>query len=137
MAAVRGRIEEHRVDQAHREPVGDHGLLEHAPHDQHHAQADEDAVGIGRPLELRQEAEARTIGPATRCGKNEMKNMTSSSGRGTIEVAPVDVDDVGDALEGEERDADRQDDLEQRQLALDVQRRQQLVELIRQTSRSI
>src|SRR3546814_2017663 len=42
--------------------------------------------------------------------------------------AAMDVDDVGDALEGEEGDADRQDDLQERQLARHPHREEEVVQ---------
>ena len=130
--SIRRRIEEGLVDQAHRQPVGDHGLLEHAPQDQHHAEPDEHPVGIGRALQLRQEARRPHDGARHQMRKERDEEHDVDQRARPVEIAAVEIDDVGDALEGEEGDADRQHDLEQRQLAADLQRDQQRVQLLRE-----
>ena len=57
---------------------------------------------------------ARTIGPATRCGKKLRYRPKSIVLAGSMQ-APVHVDDVGDRLEDDEADADRQRDRGERQ----------------------
>src|SRR5829696_8328593 len=63
---------------------------------------------FGRRVCLRK-SPARTIGPATRCGKNRM----NSRNRGRLfwlDLPPVDVHRVADGLERVERDAERDED---------------------------
>ena len=47
-------------------------------------------------------SEARTMGPATRWGKNDIISMTSSSDLAGGHLAAMDVDHIADGLEGEE-----------------------------------
>ena len=58
---------------------------------------------------------ARTIGPATRCGKNRMNSRKWSQVALGRDLAAVDVHRVADRLERVERDADGQDDAQHRQ----------------------
>ncbi len=58
----------------------------------------------------------------------------SSGERHTVHVAAIDVGDVGDAVKGEKRDADRQQYLDERQLVLQAQ---QVGELVRRPDQEI
>ena len=95
-----------------------------------HAEPDERPVGVGRPLQLRQEARRAHDRAGHQVRKERDEEHDVDQRPRTVEIAAVDVDDVGDGLEGVERDADRQHDLEQRQLAADLQPRQQRVQLL-------
>ena len=77
------RRREHSVDDVRRQVVGDHHLLEEAGDDQEERAATSfTCAGSRGALELRQQlAGARTIGPATRCGKND-RNTAKSRERG-------------------------------------------------------
>ena len=59
-----------------------------------------------------------------------MKSITSTNGSRPVEVAAIEVDDVGDALEGEEGDTDRQHDLPVRHLGAETGVAQQPVEVL-------
>ena len=52
------------------------------------------------------------MGPATSCGKEGDEGGEGHGVTGGLEVAPIDVDGVGEGLEGVEGDADGQDDLQ-------------------------
>ena len=52
------------------------------------------------------------MGPATSCGKERDECGKCDGVAGGLEVAPIDVDGVGEGLEGVEGDADGQDDLQ-------------------------
>ena len=108
-AGMARRVGKHRIDQVHRDVVGDHRLLHRAPQDQ-----DE----TGRrflPPEARGVAQLRqqVAGPHDRPGHEMGKEAHQ---QGEIEqprrarAAVVDIDHIAQALEREERDADRQDD---------------------------
>ena len=117
-AAMRAGIEEDAVDQAGGELGGDHRFLEQAPDDQQQRPSPPCRESIsGTRWNWGMRCEARTIGPATRCGKKLISRVMSSRRR-RRGLPPVDVDDVAHALEGEEGDADRQHHLHDRQIAL-------------------
>ncbi len=68
----------------------------------------------------------RTIGPATRCGKNERYARELGDAR-RGEVAAVDVHDVADRHEREEGDPDREHDLPSGQRDVDPDGREEVV----------
>src|SRR5690242_13397958 len=85
--------------------------------------------GLGGRSSCGRNADARTIGPATRWGEERDEQHHVDERPRAIEVAAIEIDDVGDALEGEEGDADRQHDLPVRHLALQADAAQQPVEI--------
>ena len=96
------------VDDVSREVVRDHDLQEEAGDDQEErARRCRRAAGRAATRAAAAARSARTIGPATRCGKNAWNTANRVSVVGTSSP-PVRVDDVRDRHEGEEGDADRQ-----------------------------
>ena len=92
--------------------VGDDDLLEHAPEDEAHAVAPLlVGEGAGRG-DLRQEVGGALDGPRDELGKEGDEGGEGDGVAGGLEVAAVDVDGVGEGLEGVEGDADGQDDLQ-------------------------
>ena len=92
--------------------VGDDDLLEHAPEDETHAVAPLlVSKGAGRG-DLRQEVGGALDGPRDKLGKERDECGKCDGVAGGLEVAPIDVDGVGEGLEGVEGDADGQDDLQ-------------------------
>ena len=69
---------------------------------------------VARRLQLRQEL-ARAHDRAGDEVREEAQVERDVDRAGRLDQAPLDVDDVGDRLEGEEADADRQRDRQQRQ----------------------
>ena len=105
-----GVIEAH-VDVG-RTGVGDDDFLEHAPEDEAHAVAPL-LVGEGpRRGDLRQQVGGPLDGPRDELREEGDKGTKGHGVAGGLEVAPVDVDGVGEGLEGVEGDADGQDDLQ-------------------------
>ena len=107
------RIGEHRVHDGGSEVARDHDLLEESAEDQvggaHHV----DVAWVATDVELGDQL----VGSDDRPGHQVREEREVQEGvdpRGGLEVAAVDVDDVGDRHEGEERDADGQDHLDQR-----------------------
>src|SRR3954452_3322441 len=112
--AVGLRDGEHRVDQLAGEVVGDHHLLHQAECDQGQPGADGHTVRVARLLELRQEL----AGPDDRARDEVGEEAQVDRGieqRGGLRLAALHVDDVGDGLEAEETDPDRQRDGRERQ----------------------
>ena len=68
------------------------------------------------------------MGPASRYGKNAVYTAKSSAGAG-VELPAVDVDHVGQHAEHEERDADRQDDVQQRERRAEPEHAEHVVEV--------
>ena len=92
--------------------VGDDDLLEHAPEDEAHAVAPLLVGEFAGRGDLWQE-----VGGALDGSSDELREEGDEGGEGDgvsggLEVAPVDVDGVGEGLEGVEGDADGQDDLQ-------------------------
>ena len=105
---------EDRVDDLAGEHVGDQDLLHQSEPDQHQPGADRDAVRVaGRP-QLGQEL-ARAHDRAGDEVGEEAEVDRGVEQRRRLGVAALDVDDVGDRLEGEEADPDRQRDRQQRE----------------------
>ena len=116
---IGARIEEHAVDQLIREIVGDHHLLEQPEQDQHDAVRDHGAIELGLGLELRQEIGSADDRPGDELreeGDVEEDVERRLLGR---DFAAIDVDHIRDAVEGEEGDADREQDLQERQVAFE------------------
>ena len=128
--AVGERIEEHGIDDLGRQVVRHHDLLEQSHDDEQQAHGRHGAAWIGRTLELRH----HHLGADDRAGhelgeeRNVQEDVEDRSRR--RDHAAIDVDDVGDALEGEERDPDREHDLEKRQLALQPYREHEVVQAL-------
>ena len=93
-----------------------------APGDQPRAVAHLLARDRPRRVDLRQQADARRIGPATRCGKYATNTAKSSRSRVGGNLAPVDVDDVAHRHERVERDADRQQHAQRHEVELPAER---------------
>jgi hypothetical protein len=105
---------EHRVHQLGCQHVGQHDLLEQPADDQARGAPELDLARVPRAAELRQEL-AR---PDDRTGhqvREERQVDGEVQGLGRLDDAAVHVHHVGQRLEGEEADPDRQRDLEQRQ----------------------
>ena len=66
---------------------------------------------------------ARSMGPATSCGKKATKSAKSRKLRRAVHLAAVDVEGVAQRLEGVEGDADRQEDLEGGRMGFEAERR--------------
>ena len=92
--------------------VGDDDLLEHAPEDEAHAVAPLLVGECPRRGDLRQEVGGALDGPRDKLGKERDECGKCDGVAGGLEVAPIDVDGVGEGLEGVEGDADGQDDLQ-------------------------
>ena len=105
---------EHRVDELAGEGVGERHLLDQPERDQRQAGADRDPVRVARRLQLGQELARPHDRPGDQV-REEAQVDRRVDQRGGLGVAALDVDDVGDRLEGEEADPDRQRDREQRQ----------------------
>ena len=80
--AVTGGVEEHRIDQVGREIRGDHHFLEQAAKISSSGLASSTRAGTGCSSCGRKNA-ARTMGPATSCGKNERYSRMSVKRRHT------------------------------------------------------
>ena len=92
--------------------VGHHDLLEHAPEDEAHAVAPL-LVGEGPGRgDLREQVGGPFYGPRDKLREEGDKGTKGDGVTGGLEVAPIDVDGVGEGLEGVEGDADGQDDLQ-------------------------
>ena len=92
--------------------VGDHHLLEEAPHGEMKTRGDVAPAHVPRLLHLRQQ---RPRGhDRTRHHVREERHEEGEVDRvlGGLHLAPIDVDDVADALEGVEGDPDGQDHVE-------------------------
>ena len=111
-----------------RQLVGHHGLLDQAADDQEKRRAGEHRARVARRAQLRQQL----VGADDRAGhqvREEGLEDRHVAERGGPGLAAVDVDHVGDRLEGEERDADRQHDLEQRERRAEPDRVERVVDL--------
>ena len=82
--------------------------------DQEEAGAGEHRARVARRAQLRQQLVRADDRPGDQVGKERLQDRDVHE-RGRARLAAVDVDDVRDRLEGEERDADRQDDLDDRE----------------------
>ena len=92
--------------------VGHDDLLEHAPEDEAHAVAPL-LVGEGpRRGDLRQQVGGPLDGARDELREEGDEGAKGDGVAGGLEVAPIDVDGVGEGLEGVEGDADGQDDLQ-------------------------
>ena len=92
--------------------VGNDDLLEHAPEDEAHAVAPLLIVeGAGRG-DLRQEVGGPLDGSRYELGEEGNEGCKGDGVAGGLEVAAVDVDGVGEGLEGVEGDANGQNDLQ-------------------------
>ena len=118
-AVVAGRGEDLVHDGAGEE-ARHHHLLEQARHDQPEGAGRLDAPGVGALAQLGQELG----GPHDRAG-HEVREEREVDGEveqpDRFQVVPVGVDHVAHRLEREERDADGQDDLQQRRRDLDAE----------------
>ena len=107
----------HREDGIHdrpREEVGDHHLLDQAQGDERQARRDGNAIGVARARELRQELARPHDRPGDEVWEEAQVDGRVDRLRGR-DKPPLDVDDVGDGLEREEADPDRQRDRQQGQ----------------------
>jgi len=111
-----------------RELGRDHRFLEQSPDDQQQPHRHHSAIELGGLLELGHEIG----GPDDRPGdevreeRHQQQNVEQSRGGHT---PAVHVDNVADPLEGEERDADRQDHLHQRRVLADAEQGEQAARL--------
>ena len=92
--------------------VGHDDLLEHAPEDKAHAVAPLLVGELPRGSDLWQQVGGPLDGSGDELREKGDKGTKGDGITGGLEVAPVDVDGVGEGLEGVEGDADRQDDLQ-------------------------
>mgnify|MGYP003672315327 CR=1 FL=1 len=127
---VGGGIEEDRIDQTDRQFRGDHRLLEQAPDDQQQAVGRHLARQARRPVELRQQVR----GPHDR-SRHQMREEAHQQHHiqqraRHRRLAPIHIDHIADALEGEEADPDRQDHLQQRQVPAPAELVQQFGRLL-------
>jgi len=105
-----GVVETH-VD-VRRTGVGHDDLLEHAPEDEAHAVAPLRIVkGSGRG-DLREQVGGPFDGARDQLREEGDKSPKGDRVAGGLEVAPIDVNGVGEGLEGVEGNADGQDDLQ-------------------------
>ena len=129
-AAVGRGIEEDRIDQIDRDLGGDDRLLEQAPDDQQQAPGGRLAGQARGLVELGQQVR----GPHNRTGHqmreeaHQQHDVQQALGRRCL--AAMDVHDIADALEGEEADPDRQQDLDDGDVAPPPQRGQQVGKLL-------
>ncbi len=101
------------VDDDPAEVVGDHHLLDQAEADQPEAGADGDVLRVTGARQLGDELAGADDRAGDQVGE-EGEVDADVQQRGRLELAALDVDHVGDRLEGEEADPDRQRDREQR-----------------------
>lgn len=117
---------ENRIDQPGGEIIGDHDLFKETAEDQQQGRGDWDRLCRG-PRELRQEvpgAHDRSRHELRKEGHVEEHVERVAAHR---DIAAINIGDVGDAMKGEKRDADRQQDLEKRQLVLQPEKPCELV----------
>ena len=131
---VAGRGGEHRVDETGREIVRDDHLLEEPAEDQQNRRGDRDRLGRG-PGQLRQEIGGAHDGAGDQLREERHVERHVERVAAHRGVAAIDVGDVGDAVEGEKRDPDRQQDLQKRQLVLHAEQPGELVRAEHEKSR--
>ena len=114
------------VDDVRGQVVRDHDLHEQARADEEERAGRVDVARVARRLELRDELARAHDRPG-----DEMREEREVGGelrkRRRLEVAPVDVDDVADRHEREERDADRKHDRARFERDVDADEREQVV----------
>ncbi len=107
------------IDDRAREVARDHDLLEHAGDDEPERVAAVEVARVRALLQLGQELGRADDRAGDEMGE-EREVCREVEERNWFDLAPIGVDDVRERLEREERDADRQDDLEQRRRHLDA-----------------
>ena len=116
--AVLGRVVEDRLHDPGGQLLGDDHLLGQAEHDQPEGPGGVDLAGVGPdPRHLRHELADPHDRPGHQVGEERQVGGEVQQ-RDRPEMPAVGVDHVADGLEHEERHADRQDDVDQRQRAV-------------------
>ena len=111
-AGVEHGIVEHAVDEVAADVVGNNDLLDEAGHDEHHTFAHHSAGGGTVGADLRQDVDgAHHRAGQQRREEGEREGVVEQVAL-RFELAAVDVDDVADGAEGEERNAGGKDDVE-------------------------
>ncbi len=116
------RVGEDGIDEAHREIVGDHHLLEQAAEDQQHVLAEGEIAGSRRRSELRQELVRAHDRPGDEMREEtDVEHDVERRARGR-QAPAIDVDDVGNRVKGQERDRHRQGDVDEADRRVQPQR---------------
>ena len=118
-AVTRG-IAEHRIDDRRRQEARHHHLLEQAAEDQPRGASDVDVPWVASHVELRDQLVRSHDRPGDQVREERQVQVEVDPAR-RLRVAPLDVHDVCDRHEREERDPDGQDHLEQRRAGVDAQ----------------
>ena len=109
-----------------REVVGQHDFLEHAPEHEPEALFEHVAGDAPRLAELRQQMRRPLDRAGDQLGEEGDEGQEMNDSSAWRELSAVDVDGIAHRLEGVERDAHRQDDVQRAQLERHVQIRQQV-----------
>lgn len=80
-----------------------------------------------RAFKLRQEERRTHDRPGDKLRKERKVQQDVGKPAANGNVAPIDIDQIGNAVEGKERDTNRQNDFHERQLAIGTERAQQVV----------
>src|SRR5215211_5392760 len=127
-ARVGEGVVEDRIHDASRKLVCDDGLLDEAAGYQEQARSGQNAPRVARHAQLGEQLVRPHDRSCDEVGEEGLQDRHVAE-RGRTGVAAIDVDDVGDRLEGEERDPDRQDDLQQRERRPEPKRVEEVVDL--------
>jgi hypothetical protein len=116
------------IDDTAGELVRDHGLLQQASDDHEDGRPGQHGPGVARGAQLWNQLVGTHDRARDKVGEERLEDRHLGERRGGRH-APVDVDDVRDRLEREERDADREDDLHEREWRAEADRLERGVHL--------
>ena len=119
--AVLHGVEKHIVRQVGREVIRQHDFLEKPAQDQENRAAGANIAGVDRPGDLRQEMRGPDDRTRHQLRKEGDIEQHVRQRRRPFDLAAVYIDHIGNAMEGEERNADGKNDVEIRDVAAEVE----------------